>query len=327
MINVTGPASTPTPTSVPSPAAPPAPASTPVTPAAATQRKLRKKKGGLSPKAVLGILFLVLVLIGTGAGYYLTQMQQDIRQQAYVGQECGPGLPACTGANEICGNEGECVEQVSGCSSTDSNSTNCGSCNCSGWSKQGCTGYIGGGCGPICHKDCDWASCKNDHSISGCSQCSTCNNWEYCTDSPTPTVTQPPGDDDDDGDDDDVGPACYDITMYILGAGGTRQSELQPGTDQDDQLTESSRVELECAASETPIPAGYSYKFRVIEPCGPGDTETPTIDLTATGNTAQYTISRPGHFQAQCALCDSNDVCDWESALINACTMEPPPRY
>lgn len=39
-------------------------------------------KPGLSPRVVMGVVALVLTMVGALAGFYLLQIQQDVRQQA-----------------------------------------------------------------------------------------------------------------------------------------------------------------------------------------------------------------------------------------------------
>jgi uncharacterized repeat protein (TIGR01451 family) len=59
------------------------------------------KKSGLSLKTILAGIVLLIVLIGGGAGLYLSQMQQDVRQQAST----GVATPQC---GATCGSNADC---------------------------------------------------------------------------------------------------------------------------------------------------------------------------------------------------------------------------
>ncbi len=64
----------------------------------------KKRKSTFSPKMVLGALVLMLVLIGSGAGLYLSQQTQDLRQQASTDGEVRETQVATCNGN--CGSNG-----------------------------------------------------------------------------------------------------------------------------------------------------------------------------------------------------------------------------
>jgi hypothetical protein len=74
----------------------PTPTAQPQKPTIATKKVFKTKKK-MDLKLILGLGFLILLIIGTIAGYLLTKTDQDIRQQAY--KAGGAGLGSCT---EIC---------------------------------------------------------------------------------------------------------------------------------------------------------------------------------------------------------------------------------
>lgn len=77
------------------------------------------KKTKFSPKGILATVVLLLVVLGGGAGYYLTQMNQDIRQQAYPTNPCTPGQRVCEGnAVYTCTNSAGSYQHVTTCSAS-----------------------------------------------------------------------------------------------------------------------------------------------------------------------------------------------------------------
>ena len=106
------PVSTPTPPTAPTPT-PPSPepnkASTPPTPPTPENNPPQapmapvKKKSHL--KTILGVFVLILVMGGAAAGFYLSQNDQDIRQQASTGNNCCSDQ-GWVGMGRSCGDEG-----------------------------------------------------------------------------------------------------------------------------------------------------------------------------------------------------------------------------
>ncbi len=174
-----------------------------------------EKKSFFKNKKIIFALFtFVLLLVGIVATVYLTRVNQDIRQQAagpgdYPGLcrrsscnsgehmispiECGPN---CSGPDAVCcrpDNPSSCAEL---------SQAECGYCDCGqNWRTDGCTNYVSGGCGPICHLDADLvAESFNKKGLIDkviadsnqyCEHCQTCGNDECVTLDNTPTPTQP----------------------------------------------------------------------------------------------------------------------------------------
>lgn len=93
-----------------------------------------KKKFNL--KMILGGLVVLLLIVGAGAGYYLTQVNQDVRQQAYGGGCTNAGAERCVnGKKEVCNGTTWGQTNISCTTSGSCNpSTHC--CN-----QNGCTRY------------------------------------------------------------------------------------------------------------------------------------------------------------------------------------------
>ena len=72
------------------------------------------KKKKMSLKTLIGVIVLVLVLLGSGAGFYMTQYGNlDLRQQAWYGQSCTVDSNCNGWPNEKCDN-GTCVPTNTG---------------------------------------------------------------------------------------------------------------------------------------------------------------------------------------------------------------------
>jgi len=148
-------------------------------------------------KLLLGIISLMLLLVGIGVGFYMTKLNQDLRQQADTGAytlcgntSCGPGFTCI---------DGECKDSdVFECSLDDPHACNNNpeACHC----LQGdlCTGTK---CEPDLEQDCkDWGReyCNNYQGF-GKTCCAEgyvcCSNDDGCCAGGGPTnppVTNPP---------------------------------------------------------------------------------------------------------------------------------------
>lgn len=72
-------------------------------PGSGTPASQPPKKKGIPLKYILASLFLLLLLIGGGAGLYLMNLSQDVRQQAYGGSCTKAGEYKCVnGKQEVC---------------------------------------------------------------------------------------------------------------------------------------------------------------------------------------------------------------------------------
>lgn len=97
-----------------------------------------KKKSKFNPKLLLGLVVLVLVGVGLGSVYFLSQTSQDVRQQASTGT-AGYTTACCvlpTGLNNWAGPQSECI-QIGGQYKTQACSELCAnSSGCNGWIAQ-----------------------------------------------------------------------------------------------------------------------------------------------------------------------------------------------
>lgn len=77
-------------------------------------KKLKKPPKKLPWKMILGGVFLVLVLVGAIAGYFLTQTNQDVRQQASVERDAYKEGGSCTTGDTQCNSSNQRVVCVFG---------------------------------------------------------------------------------------------------------------------------------------------------------------------------------------------------------------------
>jgi long-subunit fatty acid transport protein len=81
-----------------------------------------------------------------------------------------------------------------------------------------------------------------------------------------------------------------------------------------------STVGFICAANTT-LPADYHYEFRIWEPCGSDNHDTP-LQSVSTNGTMSYDITLSGDFAVQCAVCPdggSDADCNWEAYTPSTC--------
>lgn len=84
----------------------------PFEPPAAAPMSQKPPKKGMPMKGVIGLLVLILTVVGGAAGFYLTQMNQDVRQQASVGDyTCSAWTVTC--ADGTSASESSCDVQAS----------------------------------------------------------------------------------------------------------------------------------------------------------------------------------------------------------------------
>lgn len=123
-----------------------------------TEKKSRKKV-----RTVLGFVLITMMLIGLGATYWLTQQNQDIRQQASSDPYCSTGtcvsgISSCDSIGMV-GGSGSCSGGI--CCERDTSS--CGDGHCSGGETQ----YN-------CPQDCSSSSeCSTGTCVNGVSSCTS----------------------------------------------------------------------------------------------------------------------------------------------------------
>jgi len=132
---------------------------------------------------------------------------------------------------------------------------------------------------------------------------------EACCNEPTPSPTTM------------IGPQCRDIAMYNVTSG---QSSLMSNNDDDQLVAGHSTVRFVCSSTQSSLPDGYFYAFRVYEPCGSDNHLEPLEFVNEEGeNGINYNIDMYGDYMAQCSVCsvdeEGDTVCDWESLTPTAC--------
>ncbi|OIP73845.1 MAG: hypothetical protein COU63_05080 [Candidatus Pacebacteria bacterium CG10_big_fil_rev_8_21_14_0_10_36_11] len=138
----------------------------------------------------------------------------------------------------------------------------------------------------------------------------------------TPTPTTPPGVTLTPTPTTPIGPQCRNIEMYNT-TGGT--STIMEENDDAALVPNQSSVRFVCSNfQENNLPTGYFYAFRIFEPCGSENHETPLEFVNAEGeNGISYNIELSGDYMAQCSVCTVDDagdtVCDWESLTPQEC--------
>lgn len=300
-------------------------------------------------KVFLPVLFLGFSFVGLVSAFYLTRINQDVRQQARIpdydpctrDSDCDPGY-RCYGHTclpvAVTVTPGAPVDTCSVSSSSlnspqlynhqayASGSDSCGSCvaDCSRTWVSG--GVLVCYCEPVC-------SGKKDCTLS----CSPCGNDAVChaQSTPTPTQTQtqktptpkqktptPKKDDTPTPTEPVIGPQCHEVYLYLAPGG---QIDLATGPltgNMDSQLDVGTEVVFRCSNSlngDGDLPSGYSYRFRVSAPCPDNPSQTCTtqggsINPTNNGSLSQtYVIGANGAHSAQCAVCDQAGNCDWEN--------------
>ncbi len=175
--------------------------------------KLLQNKRFQSKKAKLiaGGLFVLFLVVALGAGYFLTQMGQDLRQQAAAGDypgTCYPGScpagwePANTGmCYPECGGSQVCCILSTSCSDYQAGSSSCPvhsnlATACPNWANKGtCTRWLNGQCHPVYGLVCSDGSWGVPCTAgdAGCQYCSVCGNYERCPEvTPTPSTYNSP---------------------------------------------------------------------------------------------------------------------------------------
>ncbi len=167
------------------------------------KKNKRNKRG--ATKYILAAVFLLLLVVGAGAAYFLTQQNQDVRQQAYDAPGCSHTGGECGNDNDCCGDlncfhglcfTGECKVNGESCSvDSDCCGGNCtnGICNEGGCKANGesCSGGL-----QCCSAYCDMSTNKcadapfvcrdNGNYCDDNAQCcsSYCNSSNECADVP-----------------------------------------------------------------------------------------------------------------------------------------------
>lgn len=118
-----------------------------------------------------------------------------------------------------------------------------------------------------------------------------------------------------------VGPQCLEIKMFTVNNG---TSSLATEDDDENFVPGETTVRFVCGNTQgEPLPSGYSYRFRIYEPCGSDNHTTPLeLDADTGGNGVNYDLELAGEYAAQCAVCsdvDGDTVCDFEAYSPLAC--------
>lgn len=309
-------------------------------------------------KVIFGIVVLVVLLAGGLISLYLTQISQDIRQQASVGEyNCeenyhavnGRCVPeACDDPDHdgiiVCGvGNGECTQDSLGGDWCDNPNTpaieNCTGgmirCQCGPGSANGYWVIgVADSCGDLCEDaevictDCP-PNEPNPTEPPGTSTTPTPTLPPGIT--PTVTPTPPPGTPTPSLTPTNTptptatlppGPQCRNIEMWDVTHGtGT------PITGDGDSaiVPGETTVRFTCSNFQVDtLPSGYFYAFRIFEPCGSDNHLTPLEFINDEGeNGVNYDIEMSGDYQAQCSVCtvdsSGDTVCDWESLTPSAC--------
>lgn len=166
-------------------------------------KKFQSKKA----KLIAGGIFVLFLVVALGAGYFLTQMGQDLRQQAASGDYPGTCYTGSCPAGWEQANTGMCYPECGGsqvccipitvCSSYVAGSAQCPvhstlATACPNWASKGvCTGWLNGACHPVYGLVCSDGSWGVPCAAgdAGCEYCSVCGNYEKC---PPPTITPTP---------------------------------------------------------------------------------------------------------------------------------------
>jgi len=280
----------------------------PPTPAAMNQTPPPKK--GMPMKGVIGLLVLILTVVGAAAGFYLTQMNQDVRQQASA-----PAYSACDASSwciaaSIPGST-QCTHPVSG--------TLVFCCPAGQTGGSGSCAAGGGTGGPTVPGSCSGAvecrtyDCPNGMDYNNGQECrsssvivqagtgcpapaSNCGQVDYydisgnfdsycghnlytdgCSTPPGGGTTPPGG----------GGPgsptlACGTLIMTV---GGTPVSTAKYGDT----------IKFICQSTSGTPPASTTYSFFITEP---GKTERLLTTSTSTGY--DYNVTYTGQYKARC---------------------------
>lgn len=289
----------------------------------------KKASGFNSSKQIrmlLAGIFLLLLVIGGGTAFYLTQVSQDLRQQASTvgygpGYECNLNDPnACNGHPERC----HCLGGDA-CTGTECDPDIEESCRLQG--RSYCTNYQGQGttccvAGYECCSDLgidDTGCCRvtgptrppgtpppqNTPTIRIPSMTVTPTRSPSITPTRTPTPTQGPSPTPTRTPTPTPtgvlsptptvpGPQCYSIGMYDANGNaitGNMDQSLTPGTP----------VKFSCSATGgTPD----RYEFRVLRPDGVLEDKDTNPALEAVGSTTgNYALPLSGSYLVQCRIC------------------------
>jgi hypothetical protein len=303
---------------------------------------------------LLGGALLLMLLIGAAVGLYLTQVDQDIRQQAIIetpydtdvdDSSCASGFHMIDGrclhescrknsnGNIVCGyvsGEDYCTTDSMGgdrCINESGQSVPCAElgllrCQCSPGSQNG---WWVIGAADSCNELCD------DAQID-CSDCDEPrdgpppNNPQPTPtpttppgSTPTPTPTTPPGSTPTPTPTPTpiVGPQCHDIQIYDPNNGSPIALS---GDDDSGFVPGETTVNFVCSAN-TALTTGYHYEFRIWEPCGSSNHDTP-LELTSNSWGINYDIQQAGDYSVQCAVCldgGTSADCDWEAYTPTTC--------
>jgi hypothetical protein len=284
-------------------------------------------------RLILAGIFLFLLMLGGGTALYLSQISQDIRQQASTGGY-GPGYECRIGDPNACGGRPERCHCLGGdlCTGTECDDTLWQACG--NWGRSYCTNYQGFGmtCCEVGYVCCP--------TSDGCCPGSGPTNTPRPTDRPgdptptttlttptptptrnpsitptrTPTPTQGPSPTPTSGPSPTPtppvsGPQCHDIRMFY--PGGT---EITGDMDQELQLGESV-VQFRCSATGgTP----NRYEFRVLRPDGQIEDGDTNPALQAVGAlTGEYLLTQSGTYHAQCRICTTDECHPYEELPAN----------
>lgn len=117
-----------------------------------------------------------------------------------------------------------------------------------------------------------------------------------------------------------VGPQCLEIQMFDVSSG---TATAVSGDDDENFVPGETIVRFVCGNTQgEPLPSGYSYRFRIYEPCSGTSSTVQELDADSGGSGVNFDLELPGDYAAQCAVCPdggtTND-CDWE-AYTHSCS-------
>lgn len=312
-----------------------------------TQSKSNQPKKTSSIQIITGVLFLILLLVGLIAGYYLTQTQQEIRQQAALPSEClyGSGCPAgwerasncdsCHAYETCCRFKEEPTATPIPCAYVECNTAE--------------TGCVYNGCDAAGVPGCTLPSCDGR---CGVIHCPHCKNEFICQCSPTPEYISPtPTTKKDKTPTPTPSLPTYTITPTQTPTAGpsptptltptagpsptpTKGPSPTPTKGPSPTPTPTQTKTLSPTPTNTPIPSSTPTLTPTLRPDQPTYTPTPTLrpgqpTYTPAPTLTPVVITKQVITTIQCnSICQSNEEC-YQIGLIcynNRCRLAANPE-